>query len=89
MEANSKRQLCALIQNIIGIILMSTGPFFSRVTLSGLLFFGIGAILWRTELKTIRYGPDSDDEEDIQIHHATRDPNQYLPKEEKKRGRKN
>jgi hypothetical protein len=40
-------------------------------------------------LKTIRYGPDSDDEEDIQIHHATRDPNQYLPKEKKKRGRKN
>ena len=90
MEANPKCRLCALILNIIGIILMSAGPFFSHgVTLSGLLFFGIGAILWRIELKTIRCGPDSDDEEDIQIHHATRDPNQYLPKEEKKRGRKN
>ena len=63
---------------------MSAGTFFSHwITLSGLLLFGIGTILWGIEFKNGHYDPDIDDDEDVEIHHTTRDPNQYLPQEKK------
>jgi hypothetical protein len=84
MEVNPKRRLCALVLNIAGIILMSAGTFVSYwVTLSGLLIFGIGIILWSIEFRKGHYNPDIDDDEDIEILYTTRDPNQYLPKEKK------
>ena len=84
MKVNSKRRLCALILNTLGILLLLIGGYVSHwVTVAGGISFGVGTLLWGIEFHHGQYNPDEDDVEDDGMVFVSRDPNQYLPQKKK------